>query len=201
LSGVRNRRAVTQTVSLDSCMMIVQKSLFAAQKSFFDNSKVRLHCKFKTREKRLRLGGAYALRPHRNVTDPGSNRDTIPSETSHHLDVPDSGSLEMDPQNLLYIKVVLGSQESLDQGAEGLPRMPPCSLSPANGRSTSSTGQTSAHHIVSALFPADPPFLGNLLPVSDLVHAVGDPSRVSRKGESPACRAAGRGGNSHRQNR
>jgi hypothetical protein len=46
----RSQQAVAQTVFLDSLLMGVEKSLFAAQKSFFDNSKaIGLHCKSKTR--------------------------------------------------------------------------------------------------------------------------------------------------------
>jgi hypothetical protein len=46
---IRPTRAVAQTFFLAPAQMVVQKSLFAAQKSFFDNSLARLHCKSKTR--------------------------------------------------------------------------------------------------------------------------------------------------------
>jgi hypothetical protein len=45
----RRSGAFAQTVFLISGLMGVQKSLFAAQKSLFDNSFARLHCKSKTR--------------------------------------------------------------------------------------------------------------------------------------------------------
>jgi hypothetical protein len=49
-STVGSEQAVPQTVFLDPGLVIVKKSLFAAQKSFFDHSKaIGRHCKSKTR--------------------------------------------------------------------------------------------------------------------------------------------------------